>query len=133
MTAAPFISFKDKLAKCLLTVTLLLGMFTFSGHIGPSTSSHQEAARTERIITNDFKNRQRTCSFYQGKSSFSKSDFFTNPDKNWTNSLFSYSTLNSVKLKRISRQKSHTPVHLSFQIKRIPQNADEDLLATSLG
>ncbi|SHG66412.1 hypothetical protein SAMN05443549_105273 [Flavobacterium fluvii] len=126
--------YKDKLTKWFLAVTLLLGIFAFSGYANNLQSRQLQTTQTELVVSNNHKICKRAISYKKGI----ELSLFISPqnsfDKNWANALITHNLLTKVKLDTISRQfYSHKPANLFLQVKTIPQSSDEDIFATYIG
>jgi hypothetical protein len=125
--------YKDRLTNWLLTVTLLFGIFTFSGYAGNSQSRQFETTQTELVVSNNPKIYKQTISFKKGIELINFSPLISS-DKNWTNALIAYNLLTKVKQDNLSKQYySHNPANHFLQVKTIPQSSDEDIFATFIG
>ncbi len=133
MMKTQYPSYKNRLTKWLLTVTLLFSVFTFSGYAGNSQSRQLETTHTELVVSSNPKIYKRAVSYKKGMELILFSPLISS-DKNWVNTLLTYNLLTKVKLDTISRQYySHKPVNHFLQVKTIPQNSDEDIFATFIG
>jgi hypothetical protein len=127
-------SYKDRLKKWLLTVTLLFSIFTISGYSGNSQSRPLETTQIELVASNNPKIYKRSVSYKKGIELFHFISPLNSSYKNWANALFTYNILTKVKLNTISRQfYSHKPANHFQQVKTIPQSADDDIFATFIG
>jgi len=128
------LTYKDKLTKWLLTITLLFSVFTFSGYASNSQSRQQQATQTELVISNNHKTCKRVISYKKYFELISYNDFLISTYISWANTLFTYNILTKVKLDSISKQfYSYKSTGRFLQVKTIPKSSDEDIFVTFIG
>lgn len=125
---------KNKLTKWLLSVTLFFCVFNFTAYAGNSQSISFETAKTELIISNNYKAFKRIISFKKALEFITCNDFSINSYKNWTNTLLNYNLLIKVKFISMSRAFcSYNTTRNFLQAKTFPQSSDEDFILTFKG
>lgn len=131
MLSSKYILFKTKLSKWLLTATLFLSIFSFSGYVAQNQFRQQEIKQTELFVSLSTKINRFTLSFKKALSNyFSK----TNSISFNSFSILQYNRLTKIKIEHLSKQSFHVFCSRKyFQNKMIPQSQDEDYLNSLKG
>ena len=122
-----------KVSTWLLTVTLFLGLFTFTGYSGITVSQAKEARTTELIVSVKT-NPKRAASYARAFAQFHQGNRcdFRQPEFDLPTCF--HNRLFKTRIDQNSRQVSslRKPARF-FQPKTVPQNSDEDLFITLRG
>ena len=120
----------NTLSKWLLTATLFLSLFTFSGYTATVTSRQYESTKTEQILFT--RNSKRTFSYQAGIASLYKIIISnTVPEPLHRTISFLHSKLVKTSLGvNLARTLPHSCAVPFFHLKTIPQSSDEDVSLT---
>lgn len=125
------ILFKTKLNKWLLTATLFLSIFSFSGYVGQTQSRQVTIKQAELFVTVTSKTNKPTISFKKALASFfNLSNSISFDQKN----ILQFNGLTKIKFDYLSKQ--GFIVFCSgrhFQSRIIPQSQDEEYLISHIG
>jgi len=124
----------NMMTKWLLTVTLLISIFSFSGYSDHYPSRLQNTTKTELVTSNHHKLGKRTASINKVVENIR----FHGPFYRYYNSLeyqlFSYNILTKVKLDNIKKQYyPYKSANLYLHIKKHTPSSDEDIFLPFLG
>lgn len=117
---------KGRLSKWLLTTTLFLSIFSFSGYTGQNQLRHVVIKQTELFVTLNSKSNKSTISYQKALSSYFSSSNSISFD---AKSILQFDRLNKIKFDYLSKQGFivFCPGR-HFQSKIIPQSQDEEYL-----
>ncbi len=123
---------KEKQTIWLLSVALLLSIFSFSGYL-TNSQSLQQATQTELVLTSKHKTTKRVVSFYNAFE-ISKSGTVHVSNSHQANYLLSYNRFIEIRFKNLSKQPrfKNASDHL-YLVKTIPQNSNEDHFISFIG
>lgn len=131
MLSSKKISLKSKLSKWLLTATLFLSVFSFSGYAGQNQSRQTIIKQTELLVTFTSKTNKRSLSYKKALSTlFSLAGSILFDAK----SILQFNRLSKIKSDYLSKQSFivfNSGKH--FQNKNIPQSQDDEYLISHVG
>jgi hypothetical protein len=125
------ILFKTRLYKWLLTTTLFLSVFSFSGYAGQNQPRQVALKQTELFVTVTSKTNKPTISYKKALASFFN---LSNSISFDPKSILQFNVLAKIKFDYLSKQ--GFIVFCSgrhFQSKIIPQSQDEECLISHIG
>jgi hypothetical protein len=125
MTEVKSMKCKNRISQWMLALTLLLGIFTFSGYIGHSSVSHQPVKTTELVVTKG-KSVKQTVFFCNTLNTISENPFSGWSKKYEVYLLIAYRHNIETSLNDLLKQLSGLErTDQFFQNKTIPQYSDE--------
>jgi hypothetical protein len=125
------ILFKTKLNKWLLTATLFLSVFSFSGYAGHTQTRQVAVKQTELLVAVTSKTNKPTISYKKALASFFSLSNSISFDKK---SILQFNRLTKTKFDYLSKQGFIVFCFgRHFQSKIIPQSLDEDFLISHIG
>lgn len=131
MLTSDKILFKTKLKKWLLTATLFLSVFSFSGYAGQAQPRQVTIKQTELFVTVTSKTNRPTISYKKALASFFN---LSNSISFDPKSIFQFNGLTKIKFDYLSKQGFIVfSSGRHFQSRIIPQSQDEEYLITHLG
>jgi hypothetical protein len=119
---------KDKLKRWLLTITMFLSFFQFSGCLGHTAFQQAKAVQTEWVLPFRYDVTARTISYKKAIASCCPRSFHNSILNRYsTEVLVAYNNLIRVKLNKLSKESLHIkPANRFLQVKTTPRSSIDD-------
>ena len=119
---------KNKLSRWLLTVTMLLSVFAFSGYSNNSTLLNNKKAQTELVCSTKTKHKKFIVAFKKIISTSHRPTFLNYFSNHSATLLLTYNKLIKVKFDNILKvYRSIDQADKFVQLKNIPSNSSKDI------
>jgi hypothetical protein len=124
--------YKTSLSDCLVTLTLMLSIFIFSGYGNIPSLFYNRKIQTELVYSSKIKPDKVTTALKEAKIISGKNIFLNSLHKNEKKFLVTFNKIIKTRLHNISsKYHSFKRADKNFQLKNIPDNSGEDTFITT--